>query len=459
MRAWFAAIGAAFIVTVYPASAASPLPISAPDWVTLPADVQTDRFPALVGNATPSGAVEVRCHRYPNGELDRCVVASGAPATATFGLMAVDIAIFSRAVAPPNDAFVATDKIQFTITFNGEAERAWLQSQPNRSGHTITNPDWKTRPNADDLARVWPVEATRKGVGGTAVVICYVNADGLLDRCRIRSENPADAGFGNAAILLTRYFSMRPKLVDGVPVGGALVVIPMNFVNPGSPKPVPEGEVASILNAPLWAMTPTLAQVDDAFPKSQTGKTDIAHVVLRCRIRRSGDLFGCETAVAEPHEFSFTGPAYDLIKRFRLDVSAYLGQPYWDYLVDIPITLAAPGKAAAGQITDPVWTRTIDPTKAQALYPPAAATAGVKKGRAVVSCQVDHQGGLSDCAVVSEDPQGLGFGAAAVSVANVMALNPWTPQGRPVDGAHIRIPLVLNLSPTDSATAPKVAKP
>ena len=456
MRVWFTAIGLAMVASGFPASAASPLPISAPDWVSLPPDAPTE-FPTLPGNVTPSGSVVVRCHRYDNGDLDRCDVISETPAGAGLGRAAVDIAVFARAVAPPPEALIAPDKVQFAISFDGDAEKARRQAQPSLAGHTVTNPDWLTKPSADELSRVWPVEAARKGVGGTAVVICHTTVEGQLDRCRIRSETPAGAGFGDAALLVTRYFSMRPQRVDGVPVGGALVVIPMRFVNPGGPRPVPEGQTASLLSAPLWAATPTLAQVDAAFPKSEVGKADTVHVVLRCRIRRSGEPFDCETATAEPHNFAVTGAAYDLIKLFRLDATAYAGQPYWDYLVDLPLTLAAPGRAGAGQITDPVWTRTIDPTKAQALFPPAAASAGLKKGRATVSCVVDHQGQLTECQAVSEDPPGLGFGAAAVSVASVMALNPWTPAGRPVDGDHIRIPLVLNLSP-DAPAAP-AAKP
>jgi len=49
----------------------------------------------------------------------------------------------------------------------------------------------------------------------------------------------------------------------------------------------------------------------------------------------------------------------------------------------------------------------------------------------------------------------MGFGDAAVRVASVLAINTWTPQGRPVDGAHIRLPMVLTLSPDAQASNAK----
>ncbi len=48
---------------------------------------------------------------------------------------------------------------------------------------------------------------------------------------------------------------------------------------------------------------------------------------------------------------------------------------------------------------------------------------------------------MSACEVVGEDPAGLGFGEAAVAAAAAFAVNPWSDDGRPVDGARIRIPI------------------
>jgi protein TonB len=63
----------------------------------------------------------------------------------------------------------------------------------------------------------------------------------------------------------------------------------------------------------------------------------------------------------------------------------------------------------------------------------------------MVDCTVVHDGSLNDCAVASEDPAGLGFGDAALQIAAVMGMNPWTAQGTPVEGARIRLPIRLVL--------------
>jgi protein TonB len=58
--------------------------------------------------------------------------------------------------------------------------------------------------------------------------------------------------------------------------------------------------------------------------------------------------------------------------------------------------------------------------------------------------------------VVSESPADVGFGEAAMRVAAVMRMNPWTSQGAPVDGMKINLPirLVLPDAPPPPAAPP-----
>jgi protein TonB len=96
----------------------------------------------------------------------------------------------------------------------------------------ITNPDWARRPSGEDIARYYPDRAQRMNTEGRATLSCSVTAKGTLENCSVTSEEPGDMGFGDAAMKLSRLFKMRPKTLDGAPVEGGNVRIPIRFVLP-----------------------------------------------------------------------------------------------------------------------------------------------------------------------------------------------------------------------------------
>jgi len=327
------------------------------------------------------------------------------------------------------------------------------------AAEVIEKPDWVAIPTGDDVTRVWPVEATRLGVGGAAILDCVVTADGHLSDCKVVKESPDNLGFGAAALALAPQFAMKPTTADGRSAAGASVVIPIKFERP--PGDDASGGEVHVIAAPAWSQTPTPQDVAQAQLDYAIGAAAGGGVNLLCRVNPDATLKDCAVHGERPQGKGLAAAAAMLAKDFKLALDPGDTRPTDAMAVDIRFTFPDPSNPAPVQITQPQWTQGPDPSKLQALYPPKAAEAGVRSGRGVVECAVAHSGALTACSVVREEPQGLGFGEAAVQIASVMAMNPWTEDGRPVDGARIRLPVDLQLpaAAADAAPVAGAAKP
>ncbi|HEY3814961.1 MAG TPA: energy transducer TonB [Caulobacteraceae bacterium] len=110
-----------------------------------------------------------------------------------------------------------------TIDVNGP-----IRPRPVRPA-VITNPDWITRPNSDQLLAAFPKDALDKGVSGDVQLECQVEVDTTLSGCAVIKEDPPGMGFGAAGLSLAATMHMRPQTVDGKAVRGARVIVPLNF--------------------------------------------------------------------------------------------------------------------------------------------------------------------------------------------------------------------------------------
>ncbi len=131
--------------------------------------------------------------------------------------------------ANPPDHKVIPDTVVTPKTLVGDAGTTVISTPPPTKEKTIVRPDWLSRPDARAMAQYYPERAQRLGKSGSATINCTVAANGTISSCSVVSETPDNYGFGAAALKLSRFFKMKPQMVDGQAIAGGTVVVPIQF--------------------------------------------------------------------------------------------------------------------------------------------------------------------------------------------------------------------------------------
>jgi TonB family protein len=105
----------------------------------------------------------------------------------------------------------------------------------------------------------------------------------------------------------------------------------------------------------------------------------------------------------------------------------------------LALSTASPGDATHHVIKNPDWLKRPSESSFLSVYPQGALARGVG-GRAMIHCTVTVVGSLRDCAVKDENPEGYGFGAAAIALSPQFEMSPMTVDGTSVESA-IDIPI------------------
>lgn len=235
-----------------------------PDWLQRPGGEDLKRaYPEAATKAHADGRSTIRCTVSAEGSLTNCRVTAEEPAGLGFGEAALKLSpLFKMRPLSRDGTPVDGGTVNIPIRF----------VMPDSAA--VTAPEWIRRPLPQDFARVYPRAASKKRLSGQATIRCKVLVSGSLNACEVLSERPPEAGFGEAALKMAPLFHMKPQTVDGRPVSGAEITIPIMFVLPGGPM----DPYAAALRC--YGRTAGLAQRDPSSTQAADAATVWAHQAL-----------------------------------------------------------------------------------------------------------------------------------------------------------------------------------
>jgi protein TonB len=111
----------------------------------------------------------------------------------------------------------------------------------------------------------------------------------------------------------------------------------------------------------------------------------------------------------------------------------------------IPVAIdPPPSPPTPSVITNPQWLERPS-GRDFARYYPERALQREQEGRVSLDCIVSADGRIA-CTVTAEDPQGWGFGEAALRISRHFRMAPATQDGVPTSGGRVRVPIRFNLA-------------
>jgi TonB family protein len=188
-------------------------------------------YPSAARAAGVEGQAVLSCDHDEHLAMKHCTVVSETPVGQGFGAAALAMA----AQSPDNPKITLADEAtkppeQVTIRFSLRPPQ--IVPDITRMAHTVAKPAVITQPSAAEIQAAYPERALSDQVQGSAAIDCQVMANGKLAGCHVAGELPAGYGFGQAVMDLAGDFVMKPRSVDGEPVGGAVVRVGVTF-SPG----------------------------------------------------------------------------------------------------------------------------------------------------------------------------------------------------------------------------------
>lgn len=178
----------------------------------------------------------------------------------------------------------------------------------------IRDPEWVMKPDGGDLEAYYPDKARKEGVNGRATIECTVEESGNLIDCTVIDEAPVGYGFGEATVRASAKFRMKPRTVNGAPVRGATVRVPIIW-SLGSGVLPPR---ANTLDPRIVAAPPVVIYRNSRFyPRGASeGKVE-GRAVVECTVKTDHGVENCTTLAAAPAAQGFEQSALAHVLKLR----------------------------------------------------------------------------------------------------------------------------------------------
>ena len=354
-----------------------------------------------------------------------------------------------------------------------------LSSAGASAAGKVTEPDWVSKPDGDQIADAYPPMAVDLDIEGRVVVACQTTAEGILKNCKVHSETPKALGFGEAGLALTSYFRVSPRTIDGRGVAGGEVRIPINFKAPpaepalvlGPPTSPRAMELATQLVSALKVaeqhnkqpIVPpeqyrrwTRIGVSPAALHDGLAALEAANLAaVTERQQAEAKLFAAEFSTEElsarlTYIRSDAGKA-ELLRSF--DYAALTAAANWVIFRQGIVfgrqiycethscqgpPLVSTAIEPPADILTPDWIEKPSRFQLQQLTPIIGKILSMP-GDVRLRCKVSQMGILKDCTIKSEHPAGLGFGAAAGLIAELYRSQPVPVSAVPMPSVDLSI--------------------
>jgi TonB family protein len=186
---------------------------------------------------------------------------------------------------------------------------------------------------------------------------------------------------------------------------------------------------------PDWEQLPSPQQFSSLYPREAMRDGVGGRVMIACTVETDGRLSGCRIEDEDPEGYRFGAAALRMAGYFKMRPKTEAGRPVGGGTVFIPIRFRPP----------PVFVEVPEGWEAlqawgawEKRYPSKAKEAGLK-GEATIECVRSKSRRRAICNLLSETPEGYGFGGAALAMSGDIAVRRTGPAAVDEPGVRMTI--------------------